>query len=324
MFNRIKEKQLIIVLGVLVVILVISMISGNTSKNRSFMGALTRIDTASVSSIIITPVGDEPEIVLNREGNNWTVDGGDGAWNADNRTARQMLTTLSELTAKRLAAKDKDRWNNFEVTDSLGTRVQVKNGKKTVADLVVGKFSYAPPPQQGGQPYMQQQQGTMTSYVRLTGDKEVYAVDGFLRMMFNRQTDELRDRKVLELNRNKLARISFRLPGEQFSLQRSDTRWMIDGLMADSASTAGYLASVYRLNSSAFLPGDEAPSGNPTHTVVFEDTLGVRMAEVDLFFSDSANIALESSQNPGTLFDGSADGLFEKVIMSKAGFLGEE
>lgn len=321
MFNRIKEIQLIIVLGVLTLILVVPMIAGNSSENRSFMGALTRIDTAAVTSLTLLQSGGEHRIVTRKDGSNWLVTEGEETWNADNQTIRRMLGTLSGLSAKRLAAKDSDRWDNFEVTDSLGTRVQVFAGKKSVADLYIGKFSYTPPPLQGGQPYMQQQQGTMTSYVRLAGEKEVYAVDGYLRMMFNQRAEEFRDRKVLQFDRNRLSRIAFRLPEEQFSLQKSETRWLLDGIMADSAAAAGYLSGIYRLSSSAFLPESKAPAGKATHAVVFEDTLGIKLAEVNACFSDSADIAMTSSMNPGTIFDGTANDLFSKVFRGRTDFM---
>ena len=161
----------------------------------------------------------------------------------------------------------------------------------------------------------------MTSYVRLAGEKEVYAVEGFLRMMFSRDAEAFRDRTVLQVARNEIARIAMQLPGEQFSLTKLENNWMVDGLMADSAAMAGYLSGITRLSGSAFLEDEALVNGTPTHTVLLEDASGARLAQVNAWFRDSTDIALTSSVNPGTIFDGTANDLFEKVVQPKASFL---
>lgn len=324
MFNKVNTKQLLTVFLVLLAAVLITVVGGNPKKTRSFLSELTDIDTSAVTALTIYSVGNEDPVVLEKKDNNWVVVAGETAHNADNRQAEQMLTTLADLTSTRLAAKEKDRWESYEVTDSLATRVQVMTGKKVAADLYIGKFSYSQPPQQAMSPYGRQQQGTMTSYVRLSGEKEVYAVEGFLRMMFNRSAAEFRDRSVLQAARNQISRISIQMPEEQFTLNKSEDNWMVDGLMADSAAMAGYLSGITRLTSSAFLEDDALTTGTPTHTLQVEDANGSRLAEVNAWFRDSTDIALTSSVNPGTIFDGAANDLFDKVIQPKSAFLSME
>ncbi len=324
MFNKVKTKQLLAIFLVLLAGVLLTAIGGNSKKNRSFMSELTDIDTSAVTAMIIHSAGNEDPVRLERQGSNWVVVEGDASHNADNRQAEQMLNTLADLTSTRLAAKEKDRWENYEVTDSLGTRVQVEAGKKEAADLYIGKFSYSQPPQQAMSPYGGQQQGTMTSYVRLAGEKEVYAVEGFLRMMFSRSTSEFRDRSVLQVSRNELSRIAIRTPGEQFSLAKSENNWMIDGLMADSAAMADYLSGIRQLTSNNFLEDEARVSGAPTHSVTLENESGTRIGQVNAWFRDSTDIAVTSSINPGTIFDGTANDLFSKVIRQKSALLPTE
>ncbi|MDF1573453.1 MAG: DUF4340 domain-containing protein [Bacteroidales bacterium] len=321
MFNKIKTNQLLAVFLVLLVAVLITAVGGNKKKTRSFLSELTDIDTSAVTALTIYSAGNEDPVVLERQGNNWVVVEGATTHNADNSQAEEMLNTLADLTSTRLAATEKDRWENYEVTDSLATRVEVKAGKKVAAELYIGKFSYSQPPQQAMSPYGGRQQGTMTSYVRLAGEKEIYAVEGFLRMMFNRSAGEFRDRTVLQVPRKEVSRIALQLPGEQFSLSRSENKWMVDGLMADSAAVAGYLSGLARLTSSAFLEDASLVSGTPTHTLLLEDANGARLGEVNAWFRDSTDIAITSSVNPGTIFDGTQNDLFEKVVQPRAAFL---
>jgi hypothetical protein len=324
MFNKVKTKQLLAIFLFLLAAVLITAVGGNTKKTRSFLSELTDIDTSAVTALAIYAAGDDNPVLLEKQGGNWVVADGEKSHNADNRLAEEMLTTLADLTSTRLAAKEKDRWENYEVTDSLATRVEVKAGKKTAADVYIGKFSYSQPPQQAMSPYGGRQQGTMTSYVRLAGEKEVYAVEGFLRMMFNRDAEAFRDRKVLQVARNEVSRISMQLPGEQFTLNKSENNWMVDGLMADSASMAGYLSGITRLTSGAFLSDEALVTGTPTHTLLLEDANGTRLAQVNAWFRDSTNIAITSSVNPGTIFDGTQNDLFEKVVQPRAAFLERE
>jgi len=199
--------------------------------------------------------------------------------------------------------------------------VQVEAGKKHATDLYIGKFSYSQPPQQAMSPYGGRQQGTMTSYVRLAGEKEVFAVEGFLRMMFSRSASEFRDRTLLQVSGNELSRIAIQTPGEQFSLTKSENNWMVHGLLADSAAMADYLSGIRQLTSSAFIEDEAHVSGAPTHTVTLEDDSGTRIGQVKAWFSDSTDIAVTSSLNPGTIFDGTANDLFSKVVRQQSAFL---
>ena len=161
----------------------------------------------------------------------------------------------------------------------------------------------------------------MTSYVRLAGEKEVFAVEGFLRMMFSRSASEFRDRTLLQVSGNELSRIAIQTPGEQFSLTKSENNWMVDGLLADSAAMADYLSGIRQLTSSAFIEDEAHVSGAPTHTVTLEDDSGTRIGQVKAWFSDSTDIAVTSSLNPGTIFDGTANDLFSKVVRQQSAFL---
>lgn len=324
MFTKVKLNHLVITFVVLLAIVLITIPGGNARKNRSFKQELTRFDSSAVTSLEILPKSGNELISLQKKDGNWLVSKGNASHNADNRQVSNMLTTLQELNAKRLAANDRERWDEFEVTDSLGSRVRVLKGDKTVADLYVGKFSYTQPSGQAANPYMRQQRGTMTSFVRLEGEKEVYAVDGFLTMMFNRSVNDFRDATVNRVQKADIARIHVQSPEETYTLVSRDSLWMLDGLVADSASAARYVAGISRLSSRNFLEEDHPlVSGTPTHSVVFENSGGAQLSSVDLYVADSSRIAVTSTQNPGTVFDGAASGLFDKLIKPREYFLGE-
>ncbi len=324
MFTKVKLNHLVITFVVLLAIVLVTVPGGDARKSRSFKQELTRFDSSAVTSLEILPKSGTDLISLQKKDGNWLVSKGNTSHNADNRQVNNMLTTLWELNAKRLAANDRERWDEFEVTDSLGSRVRVLEGDKTVADLYVGKFSYTQPSGQAANPYMRQQRGTMTSFVRLEGEKEVYAVDGFLTMMFNRSVNDFRDATVNRVQKADIARIHVQSPEENYTLVNRDSLWMLDGLVADSTSVADYVAGISQLSNRNFLEEDHPMvSGTPTHSVVCENSGGAQLSSVDLYVADSSRIAVTSTQNPGTVFDGAASDLFDKLIKPKEYFVGE-
>ncbi len=318
MFNNIKTKYLVISFVVLLVLALVTIPTRNKRNISTFKSELTNIDTANVKSFTIYPkAGGEP-ITLDKKENNWWISDKNGEYNADNNQVKNMLNTLSNLKAKRLAAKSKDSWKKYELTDSLGTRIKVMSEKKTLADIFIGKFSYSQPAQQAN-PY-QRQQGVLTSFVRLTDEKEVYAVDGYLSMTFNRQLKDYRDNSVLQVQNMKPESISFITPNQSFTLTKKDEKWLADGLIADSSAVADYLSGLNNVRSSNFITADNKPVGAPNYTLKIAGENGIELATINTYYSDSTNIIMTSSMNPETYFDGTKANLFTKLFKEKSEF----
>jgi hypothetical protein len=285
---------------------------------RSFKSELSQFDPSAVSQFHIYPKAGGERISFRKSGERWTVSDASGAFNADGAQVDRMLQSISGLRALRLAAREKEDWKKYEVSDSLGIRVEVLDGEKEVADLVLGRFSYAQP--SGPVNPYQQQQGTMTTYVRLNKEKEVYAVDGFLAMSFNGQLKSFRDPRVLQLATSDMQRISISGMGPDFSLVHQDSLWLLNGVEADSASMANYLSGLRSLRSTQFLPEDQYPAGSPTHQMKVEGPQGELVVQVDAHVADSMFMAITSSLNPGTWFDGTQDELFGNLFKNQEYF----
>ena len=318
MFNKVNTRTLFIIFIVLLGLVILVIPEGKNKKNRSFKSELYQFDEDLVKEIYIYPKAGGKLISFNKKDDLWYVSDEKGEYNADPAQVEAMIKTISELKATRLASNDKESWKKYEVTDSLGTRLEFSDGKKKLADLYVGKFSYSQPTQPAANPYMQQQ-GIMTSFVRLAEDKKVYAVEGFLSMTFNRKVDEFRDSKVLQLKKENITKIDFQQPESSFSLIKNDNNWLIDGLITDSLSTANYLSGLNFMNSTHFIAENAKPIGSPSHSINFNSEEG--MVVIEAFYTDSLNIALSSSLNPGSFFDGTKSELFNKLFKKQEYFL---
>lgn len=306
MFRKLSNKIIVAVFVVLLALVVLVEIMDAQKGSRNFKSDLIDVELANVSSIeVYAKVANHERIKLFKENELWKVESGGKTYNADADAGQRLVSALNNMKAKSIATASKERWEQFEVTDSLGTRVKLFNGNELLADVYVGKFSFSQP-------------RNMTSYVRLAGHKEVYGVDGSLGMSFNRKVDAFRDRTLLDANNTDWKKLEFTYPADSsFILEKVGEHWMIGETEADSAQVAQYFNKIDRLSDSNF--AEEKPSIAPTHRLRIVGNNGVPDVEITAWRVDDENFVLESSQNPGTYFNSKSR--FERLFVSRAEFL---
>ena len=328
MFNKINVKWLIGIFAILLIVTVIVIIinkSGSAaSRNRTFKSNLVEFDTATATRITIIPkMGGDPVNLFKKEGQ-WKVTVGDKDYNANPSDIKNLLSSIRSLRALRIASTTKDQWKKYEVTDSAATHVIVNEGKKAAANVYLGKFSYQQP--KNTNPYMMyQQQGKMTSYVRIAGDKRVYGVDGLIALSFNRKANDFRNQAIVRTNKENWNRLDFTAPDYSFSLTKQEGKWMADGLMTDSASMASYLGALDYLSSTYYVEDTVLTSNTPLYILSIEGENMANPIKIQAYPADTLNkFAITSSLNEGTYFSGSKNELFDKIFKKKESFLKSE
>ena len=324
MFSKLNIKWLAIIFTVLLLLVVIVKIRESSktahNRNRNFTSQLTDFDSARVGSILISPKSNGKQIHLFKDVSGWKVESDGKKYNADLNAVQNMIGQMKELTAVSIAANDKDKWKDFQLTDSAATNVKFMDGTKTLMDIYLGKFSYKQPDNYN--PYMRQQ-GTMTSYVRVSGDNKVYAVNGFLAMSFNRQANDFRDRKLISGDKAAWKQLSFKEGDQSFDLINQDGKWTIGGLPADSAATAKYLNSIQRISSSDFTDESVLQSNEPDYSLEISSGNKEGAVQINAFKADTANgYVLSSSLNEGTYFSGKKSKLMDKIFITKEQLMG--
>ena len=164
--------------------------SDSKDEKRNFRKELVSIDTSKVTELLLYPQALQgKEIKFTKQNDGWLLNSSDTSAVLEKQAVDGLVNNLLQVKPKRLAARSEAKWVELEVDETKATRIKVKEGNEITLDLFVGKFTFQQaeanpnmPPQQ-----QQQQQPVMTSFVRLAGDTDVYAVDGILSMMYNRQ-----------------------------------------------------------------------------------------------------------------------------------------
>jgi hypothetical protein len=215
---------------------------------------------------------------------------------------------------------DKSRWSDYNLTDSLATRVQLMNEKgKTLVDLMIGKFTYNPV----NDPYARANPNNIqgTSFVRLYNEKKVYGVDGFLSFSFSGKFDDYRDKSFLKLKKEDVIKISFVMPADSsFILKKKDSVWHAGDRVCDSLAIANYLNAISYLNGQDFRDNFK-PIVNPLCDLLIEGNNLLNLS-VKCYRGEGENeYIISSSLNPDVYFSSKKDGLFEKLFKPEKYFL---
>ena len=306
MFNKISTKTLVILFAVLLLV-VAYLLFFKSGEERSFRNELVNIDTSKVGEIHIYPRDKKHEIYLTRDGVNWNIK------LTENKTApalkSKITNLLNELTRIKptvLAARDQSKWKEFQV-DSSGTRIKVFENGKPSLDIVIGRIAF-------------QQPNSVSTYVRLNNDVDVYKTDGYLGMMIGRSPNDFRNPNIISSNRTDWTRLTFRYPADSsFILIKDGNKWKINGIDIDSAKTVQLLGSLEHVTSENFAdnfnPGDFQ---KPVYRITIDkkDTTSIN---VDAYM-DSLRVIIHSSENPESYFTGTKD-LNARLFLSPKRFV---
>ena len=304
MRKKIKNTRLLIVFVVLLALVVILFTQKNGQKERSFDKHLVKFDTEEVTQMKLYPKSMKGGVIeINKADDQWTIKSGDETYHANKGMIDGMVSQLQNLTAKSLVANTKDRWASYEVTDSLASEVELYAGKKKVADVYIGKFKFSQPQ-------------NMSTYVRVGGKKETFKVDGFLSSTFNRQVNDLRDKSVINDQLANWTKLTFDYPADSsFVLSKTNEKWMIDGVLADSAAVVKYINTIKRSNGNKIAEAEANGASNLYRLTIERENLSPVVIDVK---ETAITKVLHSSENSETWFDDKS--LIDRLFVPRSKF----
>lgn len=310
MLKKLNTKTLLIVLAVLIGIVVFTKIFDDKKGGGTFKEELVNIDTSQVNIILVYPNAEQhKEIKLTRNGDAWTVQKENISSEADTSHVKNLLGTLALVKPQRLAATEKSKWKDFNVDDSLGTRVRFLSGEKILLDIVIGKFSFNNMTRSG------------ISYLRLAGEENVYAADGFIPMTVNQPFNEWRNKVIFRGNKEDWTKISFSYTDSSFILKKENGIWMIENAEPDSDKVEQYLNDLSYLANSSFVD-NFSPPVLPAMWLTIEGNNMASPVTIRAFPADSTDrFIINSSSNPDAWFSAAKGNLTGRIFKKSSEFL---
>ncbi len=317
MSSKFDNKYLLVVLVILGAIFVFVKFYKAPKSERTLRTSIVQIDTSKVSKIKILPSSEKGgEVVFQRLGNSWKVGNGIVEAGTGDNVVPNLFTQLLQIKPIRLESRQKESWEEYNLTDSLATRIIVYENDREKLNLYIGKFTY----QQTNDPYSGGRGGVKgTSYVRLDGEDEIYAVDGFLTFTFNQPFSSWRDQTFINLRKADITKLTFIYPGDSsFVVALENNKWMLGNQFADSVKVDKYLTSISHKTASAFDDSFD-PFGNPTYRLIIEGN-NMENIVVNAYRKDEERLVLNSTLNPDSWFESRFDGLFQDIFKGLSHF----
>lgn len=317
-----NTKTLIILLLILGGIYLVTKLT--EKEDRTFRSEMVTIDSAEVTKMLIMPKlgSDGQEVILSKTGSEWKLESDGKTYKADPTSIKNILAELMRMKSERVAAVEEIKWDQYEVSDSTGTRIQLFNNNKMISDLYVGKFEYTQP--KGPQNPNQQNRGKMSTYVRPAEDNSVYVVDGFIKMSIQPNVNAYRDKTLFSANKDDITKITYNYSNNNnFVLTKENGIWLLDGMPTDSIKTSLYLNKLSKVTSSNFIDDVEPFSNVPAFRIKIEGN-NILPAELNAFPADSTNkFVITSTRVPDAQYSGLKAGLFERIFVGRDNFFSD-
>ncbi len=286
-------------------------------KSRSFKAELITVDTAAVSSIIINTKNNEEEVSLRKEDNTWIVSNGAINVRAVPTEVQNLLSSLTLIKSNRIAAKNEAKWSEFEVGDGQGTRIRVSEGGKQTHDFILGKFNF------------NQQNRTSTAYIRLAGEKEVYAIDGFQTLTLGRGFEAYRNKVLSKMTAEAtINTFRFETPDTSYQFQKTPAGWQVSTqLPLDSMKVENFLNTLRNLSGHTFADNfDETMAEEKQINQLQLEGQGLPDPIIITAYQDTTQaqpFIIHSSLNKGAWFSSDSSGVYSKIFKTPEAFMQE-
>lgn len=314
MLNKLNTKTLLFAFVILGALALIVLLRDVGTPKGSMREMLTDFDTATVTSVEIDPKEGDA-YTIEKDGDTWKLVLSDGKKvNTDGKKFMNSFKSLVNLKPKKLVSKKVEKHKSFEVDDSSAIKVKVMAGDEVVSELMIGKFSFSQPPGGQQQQMMQQrQQPKIFTYVRLTGEDEVYSIDGGLSWDFNKKPEDWRNTSVVGIGKYEVSNVQVS-GGIDFLLAKDSTGgWSGNGIEIDSAGIQKYLDAVTNMTSKNFNDNVSVSElGTPVLEIAVSSESDKTVASI---YGSAGQYKIASTSNPGNVFD-LTDEEYDKLLPS--------
>ena len=134
------NKRLLLILSGLVLLYVLARTFLAPGRESNTTSLTFHVDTTGVTEVALYPASEgHKEIRLVRQGGKWQAQYGAVRATPLPGSVEAMLGALANIPTQRLVSGKKDKWNEYKVGDTSGTRVIVYKGRDPICDYWIGE-----------------------------------------------------------------------------------------------------------------------------------------------------------------------------------------
>ncbi len=202
------------------------------------------IDKDAITSLEITrPIEDGTEVVvLSKIDGEWRVTVPLEA-DADPNNVQSALNRLTGMSPRGVVATRPENYARLEVDDAQAVKVVVRSGDAPPVELRIGKYSNG------------------VTMVRIGDRTEVFGVNGSVRFPFDRDLKTWRNRRITDVQGQRVQEITFDSDNGSFRFGRQDGSWVpVEHQKPitdfDPKTVEGLVSTAARLTVSGFAPSE--------------------------------------------------------------------
>jgi len=219
-----KTKQLLILVGILVVLVVVVGLVENpfakseyTKKIEAAASLFPGFKKESVAKIEITTSGDTT--TLAKENDQWLVASMDN-YPADAEGVDDLLDKVAEFKTTELVSNNPEKQAEFEVDSSGAEAKLLDTSGNVLAHLFLGKTT----------------PGYLSSYLRAADSNDVYVGKGNLKSTFDKGTRTWKDRTIFSFNKGDVTHLAIKSEEEEIELEMDgEGKWQMLKPVASAA-----------------------------------------------------------------------------------------
>lgn len=307
MFGKLRTSHLLLILAVLAALWYITGLLSPTAKQRTFRDQLLQVDTASLASFTIVPALYKglPPMQFLRRGSTWQLAMLTDTTVVDMVPVRGVLASLANMRALRVAGTMSTVAERYELRDSTADHLVLTLPEGPV-DLLVGRCT------EGDEPM---------TVVSPTGDLNAYGISGRLGTYTDQTFGDWMPKYLVTGDPRNWTSVQFTFPGDTgYTMVRSGTSWLLDGLPTDTARVRKFLGSLARSRAQEVADPADTLRAVPAFRLLVNDTTRAEAIAV-VVYNVPGRFIVRTSLNPGVVmnFDGTTE--VPRMFRSRLAFL---
>lgn len=227
-----KKYREYILLILIICILSLLLILKKSDNIHYSLPTIPKMDADTVNQITIK--NGQEEFTLKKIDNKWIID--NYKYKVDSKKMNYILSDLNKLKLVSLISTKKD-FKRYSVDEENGIKITVnlKNGENF--SFIIGKL---------GPNYS-------STYLKLDKEQNIYLAQGNLRLTFDTNVDELRNKVIFSYNKDSVKSIRIK-NNNVIEIKKIDSKWMIDNKEVSTKNTIkSLLDNLYNLECESYL-----------------------------------------------------------------------
>ena len=276
----------------------------NKPQVKSFKDVLVNIDTSAVDKIVFYPKGTAAKITIERNGGFWEADDGSLKITATSSSVNALLSPTTNIKALQLISKNESKWSEYEVDDNSGKKIELYTGNKLLSGFYVGRFNF------------NQNTRSAKTYMRLADENDIYVVDGFLSMSYEKQFNDFRNKRLVnDLSIDDLSTVKLISDDIKITIEKDLSNHWVDenNKMLDSLKTTRAVQGLVNLMGNEIIDFKPNASNRIARLILISGEKSEQV--IDIYKKDESDFVLTSSGNKNVYFRSDSTGIFKTAYL---------